>query len=236
MPDVPKQTVAFPPRVVLATVCLLAVCCTCARGAVIVSSSRTSAVVNGTTYDQITFNISAFTGTDSTYAGPFQDASANVDSMSNISGTFTITGGLASLAGASGTAGNNYRTTNPFAPGTETTPPGSYINYDSVAGGVTTTPSSPTAGATAISSTWFTSTAANRLRPVESADGTADSFNQTQLAVFFVTPGANISFSGTDGTDANSSESLSFTAVPEPASVGLLRLVSACLLLRRRLG
>ena len=77
-----------------------------------------------------------------------------------------------------------------------------------------------------------------RIMPVDEDAGTPDDngFDNTLLAVVFVTPGATVTFSGTDGTLAGT-EPLMFsnaTTTPEPASLSLLAIGSGSLMLRRK--
>jgi hypothetical protein len=201
---------------------------TAAEAGLIVSSSRET----GGTYDAITFRVSGFTGADLTYvptiANPF-------NAVSGIEGTFTAVGTSAVLS----TPGNNSqyiaRTTNAFAG----TPNTSFANFDLTVAGVFSRNPAGSTTPTALTGSWFTtgdgSPTGTRIRPVDTSVGpTNDDFDQTLLATFFVTPGADVSFAGQFNSYANTGQPLSFSSVPEPTALAALGLAGGAILRRRR--
>jgi hypothetical protein len=201
-----------------------------ANAGIIVASTDTPAGTGGndSTFDEITFTITGWTGADG----------APLDGVQGIIGTFSAGGGGVLSVPAKLTAPTHPYTTyiTNVLGGLDAvgTTPASYANFENQ---TAASESSASQTPTSFGATWFTTgihpglTTDTRLAPGTPIN---PNFDNNLLAQIFVTPGDTVSFSGTVGTTAGTSP-LSFSGpVPEPASLGLLALGAGGLLARRR--
>lgn len=212
-----------------------------AQAGVIYSVARTTVSgVNGT-FDDLTFRITGWDGVDATYSG-------GINSLSTLQGTWTVSGSGSPTISVPGTTANwQGRTTNfSYLQGFPvTSPPASWVNFDNTVGVFGRGPDTPTpttfgaiVGPT-FDATWFTTEAGvgvptKRLVPNGTVNGTTG-VDQGLIAEIFVTPGANVGFTGVYNSAALVKAPLTMTSnVPEPVSLGLLCLGSFALLHRRR--
>lgn len=193
------------------------------------SATRTGTNING--FDEITFLVTGFNDVGS------PDASTAGNGITSLQGTFTAIGTGAELAvpGAN-EAQARSRTTNTDFEAREN-PAESYVNFDTVvltAGDFARTPlNDPTP--TAFKGTWFTTGSEFFLRPTNTPDSL--DLDNTILAQVYVTPGADVSFSGlfntaTGATGVN--QPISVTSVPEPTTLGAMTAGALAVLARRR--
>jgi hypothetical protein len=207
-----------------------------AHAGVIVTSSRGPSAASG--WDEITFTLTGYNGADATFVG--------VNRINSLSGTFTAVGSGAVLSAPGTASAFRNLTTNGLAndgtKGDDYNPPRSYVNFDSTINDTLNTPFSRTpSGVTPTSFTsgtggWFTSTTDNYLRLIDTTVGpNDDEVSQTLVAQIYVTPGADVSFTGLYNSDASNSQAVSFSSVlvPEPAAIGLLSMAGVSLLRRR---
>jgi len=205
---------------------------TSAQAALIVSFSRIPASTGtntSTIYDEINFTITDLTGTDVTTRGPITAGLPNgaAPGLLSLQGTFNAVGDGAVLSSVGTSSTFGVHLTNGFA-GTSAD---SYVNLDSILS-PTRTPTSSTTP-TSFSGDWYTTGQGDETNP-----GTQLTANGSQggslLASIFVTHGFDVSYSGQYGTFVPGLQNVSFSsAVPEPASLGILAIGCIALLTRR---
>lgn len=201
------------------------------EAAFIVAADATRPLVNG--FEQITFRVIAATAPNLIRVNS-NDPADDQDAISTLDGTFSVVGGSLALSTPGTAIQFPGRTTNASdfeangdAPAN---PPRSFVNYSATAGTISRSPDANLASS--IDGVWFTTAFSQWIRPIDTTP--LDGFEQTMLARVFVTPGADVSFSGLYQSYNSVDGALSFSSVPEPTTLAVLGLGAGGLLRRRR--
>jgi hypothetical protein len=194
-----------------------------AQGGLIVTATR-DGNFNSSGFDRVTFTLSSFTGADASTLNNKVTSLKGTFSAVGASATLSVIGTAASAPDADGFTYIDYTLRgNPDATVTYAGPR-SFVNLSTATApsDFARTPDSQTP--TSFAGGWFTTNTAQQF------------VVNSVIARIFVTPAADVSFTGLFNSTANTGATLAFTsaAVPEPGTLALAAIGGLGLLARRR--